>query len=185
MTDHADRLYERLLVVRWQAGDESAFAELVERYQARLRFYLRKILYGVSEADDILQEVWLDVFRGMARLRDPGALRAWLYRIARDRALREFRKCRLTFERLDEDGPAGEEQDTKEFAAEDARRVHSALDRLAAAHREVLVLRYVEDMSYEEIARVVDAQLGTIRSRIYYAKRALRAELEKDDKNDE
>ena len=57
MTDEADRLYERLLVLRCQAGDEGAFAELVERYQPRLRYYLRKMLFGLREPDDVLQEV--------------------------------------------------------------------------------------------------------------------------------
>src|SRR5205085_12653515 len=86
MTDAADRLYERLLVLRCQAGDEAAFAELVGRYGPRLAYYLRKMLG--PDADDALQEVWLDVVRGVGRLADPGAFPAWLYRVARVRVLR-------------------------------------------------------------------------------------------------
>src|SRR4051812_44770159 len=92
MTDTADELYERLLVLRCQAGDEAAFAELVERYQPRLRYYLRKMLAGTDRADDVYQDVWFDVFRAVPRLANPGAFRAWLYRITRDRALRELRR---------------------------------------------------------------------------------------------
>jgi RNA polymerase sigma-70 factor (ECF subfamily) len=184
MTDNAERLYERLVVLRCQAGDEAAFAELVERYQSRLRYYLRKMLFGVREPDDVLQEVWLDVFRAIPRLKDAGAFRAWLYRIARDHAFREFRKRRLNFQPLDqEELPVEIGRDEDIFAAEDAARVHSALQKLAAAHREVLVLRFIEDMSYEETASVLGCQIGTVRSRLYYAKRALRGALEKDQQS--
>lgn len=181
MIDDADRLYERLLVVRCQAGDEGAFAELVERYQLRLRYYLRKLLFGVGEADDVLQDVWLDVFRAIGRLKDAGAFRAWLYSIAHGRALKVFRKRRLRFEHLEEEflGDAAA-QEAEIFSAEDARSVHAALNVLPAVQREVLVLRYIEDMSYEEIAAIVNCQVGTVRSRLHYAKRALRDELEKD-----
>lgn len=180
MIDDADRLYERLLVVRCQAGDESAFAQLVAQYQPRLRYYLRKLLYGVGEADDVLQEVWLDVFRSVARLNDVGAFRSWLYQVARARALKVFRKRRLIFESFEVNELAEAGQGIESFAAEDAQRVHTALDKLAAAHREVLVLRYIENMSYEEIAGVVDCQVGTVRSRLHYAKRALGIELQKE-----
>jgi RNA polymerase sigma-70 factor (ECF subfamily) len=180
MTDNADRLYERLLVLRCQAGDEIAFGELVERYQPRLRFYLRKLLVGLGEPEDVLQEVWLDVYRALWRLLDPGAFRAWLYCVARSRALKQFRKQRLRFQPLDEQELADVDPNSDQLSADEARLVHAALDKLAPAHREVLVLRYVEDMSYEEIAPIVDCQIGTVRSRLHYAKRALRKELERD-----
>src|SRR5436305_674956 len=95
MTDAADRLYERLLVLRCQAGDDAAFAELVGRYGPRLAYYLRKMLG--PDADDALQEVWLDVVRGVGRLADPGAFPAWLYPVARARVLRVRRLTIATF----------------------------------------------------------------------------------------
>jgi RNA polymerase sigma-70 factor, ECF subfamily len=179
MTDASDRLYETVLVLRFQAGDEIAFAELVERYQPRLRYYLRKILRDGHRAEDALQEVWLAVFRAVTSLADPGAFRAWVYRIARDRAVRELRKRRPRCQPLEEVDRAGKVVEETQFTAEDVGRVHAALDELGAEHREVLVLRYVEDMSYEEIAQVVSCQVGTVRSRLHYAKRALRGVLER------
>src|SRR5438105_1927397 len=136
MTDPTDRLYERLLVVRCQTGDEAAFAELVERYQPRLRYYLRKMLREAHAAEDALQDVWLDVFRAVPRLADAGAFRAWLYRIARDRALRQLRKRRPPCQPLHEGDlwHAGTEE--ADFSAEDAEHIHTALDGLAAEHRE-------------------------------------------------
>jgi RNA polymerase sigma-70 factor (ECF subfamily) len=102
MMENADRIYERLLVLRCQAGDEEAFAKLVERYQPRLRYYLRKMLFGVREPDDVLQDVWLDVFRSIARLADADAFRAWLYSVARARALKVLRKQRPSFQEMDD-----------------------------------------------------------------------------------
>jgi len=167
-------------VVRCQAGDEDAFAELVERYQPRLRYYLRKMLLGIGEADDVLQEAWLDVFRSVARLKDAGAFRGWLYQVARTRALKVFRKRRLPFEQVEPEQLVDTGQNEDQFSADDAQRVHAALDKLPAAQREVLVLRYIEDMSYEEIATIVNCQIGTVRSRLHYAKRALGNELQKE-----
>jgi RNA polymerase sigma-70 factor (ECF subfamily) len=184
MTDTTDRLYETLLVLRCQAGDEAAFAELVERYQPRLRYYLRKMLRDVHGAEDALQDVWLSVFRAVARLADVGAFRAWLYRIARDRALRELRKSRPAYRPLEGADPIDERLEAAPFTEEDLEHIHAALDELAAEHREVLVLRYVEDMMYEEIARVAGCQVGTVRSRLHYAKRALRRVLERRNVHD-
>lgn len=184
MIENADRLYERLLVLRCQAGNEEAFAKLVERYQPGLRYYLRKMLFGVCDADDVLQEVWLDVFRAISRLVDADAFRAWLYQVARARALKFLRKHRVSFQQIDEVESSGIGPDAEIFLAEEAESMHHALDQLPAAQREVLVLRYIEGMSYEEIARIVDCQIGTVRSRLHYAKRAMRLQLEKGRRND-
>jgi RNA polymerase sigma-70 factor (ECF subfamily) len=178
MADATDQLYDRVLVLRCQAGDEAAFAELVGRYTPRLCYYLRKMLRDPQDADDALQEVWFDVFKGVSRLADVAAFRAWLYRIARDRASRRLRKHRPPHQSLDEVEPIQPADETA-FTAEDAQRIHVGLDELSAEHREVLLLRYVEDMTYEEIAGVVGCQLGTVRSRLHYARCALRLVLER------
>jgi RNA polymerase sigma factor (sigma-70 family) len=98
MIDDADRLFERLLVLRCQAGDEAAFAALMDRYQPRLRYYVSKMLFGLREPDDVLQEIWIDVFRAISRLIDADAFRAWLYQVARARMVKQFRKRRLNFQ---------------------------------------------------------------------------------------
>src|SRR3954447_6111932 len=94
MSDAAERLYERVLVVRCQTGEPAALAELIARYGPRLRFYLRKMA-GDAAADDLLQDVWIDVFDKIVRLKDAGAFGAWIYRIARDKAYRELRRRRV------------------------------------------------------------------------------------------
>jgi RNA polymerase sigma-70 factor (ECF subfamily) len=179
MIENTERLYQRLLVLRCQAGDETAFASLVEQYQPALRYYLRKVLSGVCDADDVLQEVWLDVFRSIARLVDADAFRGWLYQVARARALKQFRKRCLNFQPLDEAEATDAGSNNEAFTTEAVEIVHQAIDLLPAAQREVVVLRYIEGMSYEEIARIVGCQVGTVRSRLHYAKQALRTQLEK------
>jgi len=180
MSDEAGRLYERVLILRCQAGDEAGFEELLGRYGARVGYYVGKMLGGVPGREDVLQDVWLDVFRHLPRLADPAAFPAWLYRIARDRVYRELRKRRRAPRPLVDEPPAEEADDGTDFTAEDAARVHAALDTLAAEHREVLVLRFLEGMSYDDIGRVLGCPLGTVRSRLYYGKRALRRVLEKE-----
>jgi RNA polymerase sigma-70 factor (ECF subfamily) len=177
MDDIAERVYRSVLVVRCQAGDRAAFEELVALYQPRLRYFLGRMVGDDHAADDLLQEVWFDVYRGVARLADPGAFPAWLYRIARRRALGQLRKGRPPVASLEGIDLADEGEDG-EFSADDAERVHAALGLLAPEHREVLLLRFVEGMAYEDIARVTGCPLGTVRSRIHYAKRALRRVME-------
>jgi RNA polymerase sigma-70 factor (ECF subfamily) len=193
MTDpQLDRLYERVLVLRCQTGDEAAFAELVARYSPRLRVYLRQMLGGAGRdahtADDALQDVWLDVFRSLGRLQDAGAFSAWLYRIARDRAYRILRRrggvVTMTamndaaeLAAADAAGAAASADDAT-LNGDAAALVHASLDRLPHDQREVLLLRFIEEMSYEQIAVAVGCGVGTVRSRLHYAKRALRREVE-------
>ena len=180
MADLAKRLYEQILVLRCQTGDETAFAQLVERYGPRIRYYLQKAFGRRDGAEDAWQDVWFTVFRKVRGLADPGAFTPWLYQIARRRAydlLRQQRpSCRPVEEAEQVTDPGAEALD---FSPEDGQRIHAALDELTLEHREVLVLRFLEDMAYEDIAAVTGCQVGTVKSRLWYAKRALRRVLER------
>lgn len=184
MTGPAEFLYESLLVLRCQTGDPLAFEELVLLYQPRLRYFLRGMLREGGDVDDLLQETWLDVYRGIARLSEPAAFAAWLYRIARNRAFRVLRKRREPPRSLGGIDPPTKEDEDTHWSAEDAEYLHAALDTLAPEHREVLLLRFIEEMRYEDIARITDCPVGTVRSRLHYAKRALRGVLERMNPHD-
>ena len=173
MSEQDERLYERLLVVRCQTGDEEAYRELVNRLSPRLRYFLRKQLPRGDRADDLLQEVWIDVFRQLPRLQDAGAFTAWLYRIARGKALLELRRNGRAPPTTHGVELIAAPEVEQTFSPEDAQRIHAALDRLHEEHREVLLLRFLEELSYEEIGQVVSCPVGTVRSRIHYAKQAL------------
>jgi RNA polymerase sigma-70 factor (ECF subfamily) len=181
MSDEAERLVERLVVLRCQTGDEDAYRELVTRFGPRLRYFLRKLVGRTDRADDLAQEVWLDVLRQLPRLKDAGAFTTWLYRIAHGKAMLDGRRNgRAPATIPDVEWIADKEDDS--FSAEDAAQIHAALDRLEPAQREVLVLRFLEELSYEEIGEIVDCPLGTVRSRIHYAKVALQRILKNDNK---
>jgi RNA polymerase sigma-70 factor, ECF subfamily len=171
----AQDLYEQTLVVRTQLGDEAAFRELLALHSPRLLAFARRMMSGSSDAvEDLAQEIWVAIFRGLPTLLDVTKFRPWAFRIARDRIYREFRRRRLPLESI-------QEVDVEQLAeacdpepAVEPEELQLCLAALSPEHREVLMLRFFEEMDYEEIARVTSSTLGTVRSRIHYAKRALR-----------
>src|SRR5688500_15840083 len=131
-------------------------------------------------ADDALQDVWLDVFRSVGKLQDLGAFAGWLYRIARDRAYRVLRRKRVTIRPIDDAELQAADVQDNGFDETDRRLVHASLEHLPHAQREVLLLRFIEELSYDEIAAAVGCGVGTVRSRLHYAKRAMRREIERN-----
>jgi RNA polymerase sigma-70 factor (ECF subfamily) len=174
MADQLDSFYQKVLVIRCQLGDRAAFEELVAAYQMRLRGFLAKLLADRTSVDDLAQEVWMDVFRGLPRLVDSAAFAPWFYRIARNRAFRQLRRRGVKFESLGVETVTGEIDSEADFTADDAEAVHGALDQLGPEHRAVVLLRYIDDLSYEEIATAMGCHVGTVKSRLHNAKRALR-----------
>jgi RNA polymerase sigma-70 factor (ECF subfamily) len=176
LSDADARLY--LLVLRCQAGDESAFAELLQSFGGRTLGHLRALVGDAAE--DVQQEVWLTVFRRLAELSEPRAFRTWLFQTTRHRAIDYLRARRRERELF-----AQGEVETYDVAVLDTQRVNLAgasvaavFEQLVPAHREVLRLRYEEDLSYAEIAVVLGCAIGTVRSRLHNAKRHLQALLE-------
>lgn len=167
------------LVRRCQQGDQEAFEAVFMQYQPRLRFYIRRLVASLDHTEDLLQDIWIKVIRKVKGLRDPRAFTAWLYRIARNEVISRYRAQELSLglsEEILESYGAEEEPD---FSDEDAAAVHQGLDRLKPAQREVLTLFFLEQMSYKNIAQVLNVNLGTVRSRLFHAKQSLRRELEK------
>ena len=127
----------------------------------------------------MLQDVWATVYRKLPRWRARQAFFVWVYRIAYTEAMKvvrtESRYVELpeAVEMALEDGDGNDE-----FAEEDARLLNAALDRIKQPFREVLVLKFIEEMSYEDLSEAIGVPIGTVRSRIHYAKKALREELE-------
>jgi len=179
------RFRERLTVLRAQAGDRAAFHELVEAYQQRLTYYVHRLVQDVHQARDILQDVWLDVYRTLDKLQSPAAFRVWLYRIAHNHAVSHVRREKVAAEASDQLAVDGEEIERWNDldALENAELVHFALNRLTVSHREVMALRFLEGMDVKEIARVLECSEGTAKSRLHYAKGALRRIIEEEWKN--
>ena len=172
-----DKARDEALALRLQAGDDGAFEVLYQRHSAPLRYYLRRILGQTDLADDVGQAVWLRVLRGIGGLRRLDRFMPWLYRIARNEALQEMRRRHRAVElQATEDMPAVEDDSVDRF--DDAAAVHAALDSLKPLDREALTLRFVQGMTYAEMAEVLGCPAGTVRSRLHYAKCALKKSLE-------
>lgn len=173
-----DKLIDQVLLLRCQIGDRDAFAELIKRYEKPLRYFVCRLLDDAQIAEDIFQESWLTVIRQIHTLRDADTFRAWLYRVARNKVYQQLR-TKNRFSQLDENFAIINENHDDVFYAEDAAKIHKCLKELMPEHREVLILRFLEQMSYEQISWVINCSLGTVKSRIYYAKLALKKEMEK------
>ncbi len=169
------------MVQRCRDGERAAFEELFEMYQPRLKYFVRRLDSGGSNIDDILQDIWLSVYKKIHKLKDAQSFGVWLYRIARNKVYDGFRR-KDRFVRLPEEDEIGvSSSDEPVFDANDAEKLHRALSKLKPYHREVLTLCFIEQMPYQSIADVVGCSIGTVRSRIFYAKQSLRQEMERQN----
>ena len=164
----------QFLVLRCQTGDESAFRRLLSEFGPRTLRYLQGIV-GDS-AEDVQQEVWLTVYQSIAGLANPRAFRTWLYRATRHRALDFLRRRHREAELLADFArqAPGEATPPAPDSAELGEDLLGAVNALPPAQREVCLLRYRDDLSYGEIALVLGCSVGTVRSRLHYAKERLR-----------
>ena len=162
------------MALRCQTGEPGAFEDLIAVMERPLLYYAASLTGNQDSGLDVLQDVWIKVFRGIRKLNDPGALRSWLYSITHGIAVDRIRKnyAREQAEKVQTED--FEEAEEPSFADEDAAAIHRALGEVGVKHREVLVLHFLEDLSVAEIAEVVGCSEGTVKSRIHYAKRAMK-----------
>ena len=163
-----------------QRGDGSAFAGIVRLWEKQLFYYLRRLAPSEADTWDLLQETWLRVFRSIHSIRDPRTLPSFLYTTARNVAVTRLRI------RIDESPAVGQENGANDcafIAFDDAEQVHHALDRLPLPQREAVTLYFLEDLSIDEIACVLGVPVGTVKSRLHYAKQAIRKILSDEGEN--
>lgn len=171
----------RLLVLRCQAGDDAAFAKLMAAFEGRTLAYLHGIVS--DDAEDAQQEVWLAVYRHVGGLADPGAFRTWLFRTTRHRAIDFLRRRKREHELIDDvpvDAvaiPASDAEGDDEGGPIDEEALTAALMAMPPPQREVMLLRYRDGLSYQEIATVVGKPIGTVRTRLHHAKKRLQESL--------
>jgi RNA polymerase sigma-70 factor (ECF subfamily) len=174
-------IYDELLALRCGRRDVAAWDELVRRWNDRLLYYLRRLIGREHDAVNALQEVWLQAFRGIHQLRDGARLAPWLYTIARRTAMTHFRQ---EFARREDTSDAMAEAvddvPDEQLRLENAELVHYGLNQLGLAEREVLTLCFLEDLTIGEIAVVLHIPEGTVKSRLFKARRDLRQVLERE-----
>ncbi len=175
---------EQLPVAAARAGSPEAWNILFRRYQLPLYAYVFELVQQEQVSLDLVQEAFIAAARHVGSLRNDDRFGSWLFGIAHQKCLQHWRRSGRE-EPLSEaaaEALVGEEDDPREFLirSEQETRFMNLLEKLPVPQRSVLLLHFVEDFSLEEIAEVTGAQLGTVKSRIHYAKKALRKLLEND-----
>jgi RNA polymerase sigma-70 factor (ECF subfamily) len=173
MTDNLE-----LLAVRCQLGERRALDALVARWHLPLWKYARRLTGSEEAADDAVQDVWLRILRGLPGLREPARLRPWIFGIARRVLMDRLRAQYAALPLADVDVAGLAEQDDSGATPEDIDQLHEALEALPLLEREVLVLFYLDELSLAELADVLAIPLGTAKSRLFRARRILRARLD-------
>jgi RNA polymerase sigma-70 factor (ECF subfamily) len=186
----SERDVDRQLVERAQRGDKRAFELLVEKYQRKLGRLLARFIRDPAEVEDVTQEAFIKAYRALPGFRGDSAFYTWLYRIGINTAKnylmalgrRAPTSTEVEAEEAEgfEDGERLRDINTPEsvlLSAEIARTVNATIEELPEELRTAIQLREIEGMSYEDIARVMECPIGTVRSRIFRAREAIAERL--------
>jgi RNA polymerase sigma-70 factor (ECF subfamily) len=168
------------LVVRAQQGDEGAFASLAVAAGDRLHAVAHRILRDIDLAEDATQQALLNVWRDLPQLRDPARFDAWSYRLLVRACYAEARRTRHwapNLRLLPADEPMAADGTSSVL---DRDQLERGFRRLSIDHRAVVVLHHYLDLPLEEVAEALGVPIGTVRSRLHYAMRGLRAALDAD-----
>lgn len=170
---------DQQLVERAQGGDEAAFGELAYAIGDRLFTVAQRILRDVDLAEDATQQAIVAIWRQLPGLRDPARFEAWAYRVLVNACYAEARKERRwspSLRVLETDHVGGD----PELSVADRDELERGFRRLPPEQRAVLVLQHYLDLTLPQISGVLGVPIGTVRSRLHYARRAMRAALEAD-----
>jgi RNA polymerase sigma factor (sigma-70 family) len=174
MTDRSDLELVRL----FQNGDESAFNELVLRYQERIYWVARRIVNEHEAADDVTQDVFVKAYESLRDFRAESSFYTWLYRIAVNIALNALRRRKVKeFFRIDElfevEDPGAQAPDEAVESDEDRALIEQAIALLPNKQRSVFLLRFYEEMPYEEIAKILKTSVGGLKANYFHAVRKI------------
>lgn len=186
----SEREIDRLLVERAQSGDKGAFDQLVAKYQRKLSRLLARFIRDPSEVEDVAQEAFIKAYRALPSFRGDSAFYTWLYRIgintAKNYLVAQGRRAPTSTEYDSEeaesfdDGEQLRDINTPEsllLSKQIGETVNAAMEGLPEELRTAIMLRELEGMSYEEISRIMNCPIGTVRSRIFRAREAVAGKL--------
>jgi RNA polymerase sigma-70 factor, ECF subfamily len=176
------------LVAAVLAGDRERFGELIERYQGRLVNYLLRLLRSADDAHDLAQEVFVKLYQVLDRFDPQYKFSTWLFRVAQNAAIDQIRRRRLRLVSLQQEDPEGESREWEVAGDEkgpyrDLRNrergeaIQEAIDGLPWEYRELIVLRHMGDLPYEEIARMKGMPLGTVKNKLFRGRQMLKEKL--------
>ncbi|MBI2618634.1 MAG: RNA polymerase sigma factor [Ignavibacteriales bacterium] len=169
---------DRELLGQFQQGDESAFNELVLRYQERIYWVASRFLQDHDDADDVVQEVFLKVYEGLRTFRGESGLYTWMYRITVNASLNFLRRRRVKeFFRLDdmaeERSAESERPDNALERKEERTLIEEAIERLPDKQKAVFLMRYYDELPYDEIGRILGTSVGGLKANYFHAVRKI------------
>jgi RNA polymerase sigma-70 factor (ECF subfamily) len=189
MTTQPPNLSDAEVVEAVLKGDQELYGELVQRYQGRLVNYLYRLLRSVQEAEDLAQEVFFKLYQALDRYDPKYKFSTWLFRVAQNAAIDRIRKRRLQLVSMDRSGNPDSGIGTWEFPSSDpgpygdlrnverGEAIQAAIERLPWDYRELIVLRHFGELSYDEIARLKDMPLGTVKNKLFRGRQMMKEEL--------
>ena len=186
MAKSADRIQDELLVLKCQDGDVDALTQLVSRWQSSLHRHAWYLTQDSEATRDIVQDAWLDIVRTIRRLKDPASFRGWAFRIVSNKAADWIR--RKERQRAVRKEVAFEKQNERDVAPGDEggsnsqSLVRQCIQSLPSNCRQILSMKYTDRMSTREIAEALDIPIGTVKSRLHYARRQLKKEIQRSEK---
>ncbi len=170
--------HENRLLRQVAGGDREAFKELYDLTARRIYFYLYRILRDESQAEDVQMEVYTQVWKGAGSFQAKSKATTWIFGIARNLAMNELRKKR-NHANID-DYAHMPDQNQPDLDAPDRKRVlKKAMDMLSIKHKEVLDFVFYQQMNYQDIADLLDISINTVKTRVFYAKEAIREAMDK------
>ena len=169
---------EQLPVLQARAGEPAAWDTLFRRYQLPLYVYVFELVHEEQASLDLVQETFIAAVRHIASLRDDGKFGSWLFGIAHQKCIQRWRKQNREEILREEIADAPDEFENRPdellIRQEQEAEFMNRLNQLPLPQRAVLLLHFIENFSLEEIARITNTPLGTVKSRLFHAKRALR-----------
>ena len=181
---------DELLVQRTQRGDNTAFEELIRRYQERIYMVIYNMTSNHEDAADLAQETFIKAYQALKNFKGDSSFYTWIYRIATNKAINflKQRKNRHLMSLNDLDLNAEHDPDLMALIsdktprrdinlAELQKKLNEAMLKLSDTHRLVVTLHDVQGLPHEEIAQILDCNVGTVRSRLFYARQQLQAHL--------
>jgi RNA polymerase sigma-70 factor (ECF subfamily) len=173
------------LVLKVLKEDKNTYIEIVKRYEEKLSRYIKRFIWDIDDATDVLQNVFIKAYQNLNSFDDSLKFNSWIYRIAHNESvnyLKKNKKIGISFIDIDFVAPtlfAKEKSDEYVLDKEKKLEIEKVLEKLDVKYREIIVLNFFEDMSYDEISDILKIPISTVGTRVRRAKEKIKTELEK------
>lgn len=174
---------DKEIIELYKAGQrEKAFSEIVESYSERLYWHVRRFLCSHEDTDDLLQEIFIKVWSSLSSFRGESQLYTWIYRIATNESLNFLQKQKiraaLRFEDITSKLDDKIDDDTGVDGNEAQKTLMKAVSRLPSKQKTVFIMRWFDDLSYEDISEILGTSVGALKASYHFAQEKIRAEIE-------